>query len=44
MRHAAEQPGPIDYGALLSVLAEWAETDDIARILVRNPAKLYDFD
>ena len=28
----------------LSVLAEWAETDDIARILVRNPAKLYDFD
>ncbi len=33
----------IDYGQLLSVLAEWADGDDIARILARNPARLYDF-
>jgi predicted TIM-barrel fold metal-dependent hydrolase len=33
----------IDYGRLLSELAEWAEPDDIARILVRNPATLYGF-
>ncbi len=33
----------IDYGRLLSVLADWAEADDIARILARNPARLYDF-
>jgi predicted TIM-barrel fold metal-dependent hydrolase len=34
----------IDYGRLLSVLVDWADGDDIARILVRNPATLYDFD
>ena len=28
----------------LSVLADWAETDGVARILVRNPAKLSGFD
>jgi predicted TIM-barrel fold metal-dependent hydrolase len=33
----------IDYGRLLSTFAEWAEPDDIARILVRNPEKLYGF-
>jgi predicted TIM-barrel fold metal-dependent hydrolase len=33
----------IDYGRLLSVLADWAVPDDIARILARNPARLYDF-
>lgn len=33
----------IDYGRLLSALADWAERDDIERILVRNPAQLYDF-
>jgi predicted TIM-barrel fold metal-dependent hydrolase len=33
----------IDYGRLLSVLADWAEGDDIDRILVRNPAALYGF-
>jgi predicted TIM-barrel fold metal-dependent hydrolase len=33
----------IDYGRLLSVLADWADGDDIARILVRNPAALYGF-
>jgi predicted TIM-barrel fold metal-dependent hydrolase len=33
----------IDYGGLLSILADWAEPDEIARILVRNPAKLYGF-
>jgi predicted TIM-barrel fold metal-dependent hydrolase len=33
----------IDYGRLLSALADWADGDDIARILARNPAKLYDF-
>ncbi|HEY2136458.1 MAG TPA: amidohydrolase family protein [Xanthobacteraceae bacterium] len=33
----------IDYGRLLSALADWADADDIDRILVRNPAKLYGF-
>jgi len=33
----------IDYGRLLSALADWAQGDDIARILVHNPARLYDF-
>jgi predicted TIM-barrel fold metal-dependent hydrolase len=33
----------IDYGRLLSSFADWADGDDIARILVRNPARLYDF-
>ena len=35
--------GKIDYGRLLSVLAAWADADDIDRILVRNPAALYGF-
>jgi predicted TIM-barrel fold metal-dependent hydrolase len=34
---------PIDYGRLLSALGDWAEDDDIDRILVRNPAALYGF-
>jgi predicted TIM-barrel fold metal-dependent hydrolase len=33
----------IDYGRLLSALADWAEGDNVARILVHNPARLYDF-
>jgi predicted TIM-barrel fold metal-dependent hydrolase len=33
----------IDYGRLLSALADWADGDDLMRILVRNPAKLYGF-
>lgn len=33
----------IDYGRLLSVLAEWAEGDHLAQILTRNPARLYGF-
>ena len=33
----------LDYGRLLSAFADWADGDDIARILVHNPAKLYDF-
>ena len=33
----------IDYGQLLSALADWADGDDLARILVRNPAQLYGF-
>jgi predicted TIM-barrel fold metal-dependent hydrolase len=33
----------IDYGRLLSVLAEWAEGDRLAQILTRNPARLYGF-
>jgi predicted TIM-barrel fold metal-dependent hydrolase len=33
----------IDYGRLLSVAADWADGDDLHRLLVRNPAKLYDF-
>ena len=33
----------IDYGRLLSAFADWADGDDIGRILARNPAKLYDF-
>jgi predicted TIM-barrel fold metal-dependent hydrolase len=46
-RVAAEAPHAdyrrIDYGRLLSTLADWADGDDIARILVRNPARLYGF-
>lgn len=34
---------PLDYGRLLAALAEWASGDDLARVLVRNPARLYDF-
>jgi predicted TIM-barrel fold metal-dependent hydrolase len=33
----------IDYGRLLSVFADWTDGDDIARILVHNPARLYNF-
>jgi predicted TIM-barrel fold metal-dependent hydrolase len=33
----------IDYGRLLSALADWAERDEIERIMVRNPATLYGF-
>jgi predicted TIM-barrel fold metal-dependent hydrolase len=33
----------IDYGRLLSRLGDWAEADDIERILVRNPARLHGF-
>jgi len=33
----------LDYGRLLSAFADWSDGDDIARILVHNPAKLYDF-
>lgn len=46
LHHDGEPPHAdyrrIDYGRLLSRLGEWAEGDDIARILVRNPARLYD--
>jgi len=46
-RVAAEAPHAdyrrIDYGRLMSALADWAEGDDVARILVRNPARLYGF-
>ena len=34
---------PIDYGRLVSVIADWADADDIERILVRNPEQLYGF-
>jgi predicted TIM-barrel fold metal-dependent hydrolase len=34
---------PLDYGRLLATLAEWVSPDDLARVLVRNPARLYDF-
>lgn len=42
------EPGPVeyrplDYGRLLSVLAEWVSPDDLARILVHNAATLYGF-
>ena len=33
----------IDYGRLLAMLAEWAEADDVARILAANAARLYGF-
>jgi len=33
----------IDYGRLLTELGAWAGGDDVARILVRNPARLYGF-
>ena len=33
----------IDYGRLLSRLGDWAQGDDVERILVRNPARLYGF-
>lgn len=33
----------IDYGQLLSVTADWADGDDLHRLLVANPARLYDF-
>jgi predicted TIM-barrel fold metal-dependent hydrolase len=34
---------PLDYGRLLATLAEWVSGDDLARVLARNPAKLYGF-
>jgi predicted TIM-barrel fold metal-dependent hydrolase len=33
----------IDYGRLVSVIGDWGEAEDIHRILVSNPAKLYGF-
>lgn len=33
----------LDYGRLLAALSEWVPADDLARVLVRNPAKLYGF-
>jgi predicted TIM-barrel fold metal-dependent hydrolase len=35
---------PLDYGRLLSLLAEWVTPGDLTRILVRNAEKLYGFD
>ena len=42
------EPGPVeyrplDYGRLLSALAEWISPDDLTRILVHNAATLYGF-
>ncbi len=34
---------PLDYGRLLAALSEWASADNLARVLARNPAKLYGF-
>jgi predicted TIM-barrel fold metal-dependent hydrolase len=34
----------IDYGRLVSVIADWADAGNIDRMLVHNPAKLYGFD
>jgi predicted TIM-barrel fold metal-dependent hydrolase len=33
----------IDYGRLVSVIADWGDAEDIDRMLVTNPAKLYGF-
>jgi predicted TIM-barrel fold metal-dependent hydrolase len=33
----------IDYGRLVSVIADWGDTEDNHRMLVSNPAKLYGF-
>jgi predicted TIM-barrel fold metal-dependent hydrolase len=33
----------IDYGRLVSVIADWGDAEDIHRMLVSNPAKLYGF-
>jgi predicted TIM-barrel fold metal-dependent hydrolase len=33
----------IDYGRLVSVIADWGDAEDIHRILVSNPTKLYGF-
>lgn len=45
---SAEPPGidyhAIDYGQLLSLLAEWTEDENVTgQVLSRNPARLYDF-
>jgi hypothetical protein len=44
--HAAPPPVEyrrIDYGRLVSVIADWGDAEDIHRILVSNPTKLYGF-
>jgi hypothetical protein len=44
--HAAPPPveyGRIDYGRLVSMIADWGDAEDIHRILVSNPTKLYGF-
>ncbi|WP_295531631.1 amidohydrolase family protein [uncultured Pseudacidovorax sp.] len=43
--HTTETPGSVDDAALVDLLARWCEGDAarIARIVVHNPAKLYDF-
>jgi hypothetical protein len=33
----------IDYGRLVSVIADWGDAEDMHRMLVSNPAKLYGF-
>ncbi len=43
--HTTETPGSVDDAALVDLLGRWCEGDAarIARIVVHNPAKLYDF-
>lgn len=43
--HTTETPGSVDDAALVDLLGRWCEGDAerLARILVDNPAKLYDF-
>lgn len=43
--HTTETPGSVDDAALVDLLGRWCEGDAgrIARIVVDNPAKLYDF-
>ncbi len=43
--HTTETPGSVDDAALVDLLSRWCEGDAarIARIVVHNPAKLYDF-
>jgi predicted TIM-barrel fold metal-dependent hydrolase len=47
LHHEGEPPHAdywrIDYGRLLSRLGDWTQGNEIERILVRNPARLYGF-